>query len=385
MKISSNFSVFFAINILLLCVFLLPKAVYSAEILKDLEINLSKEKVYEKNLYVGAGKSFIESIMKEDLVVFSGESVIVGDVLGDLFLMGGKIDFSGNVLGDLRIFGGDVKISGKVGGDVLIVGGSVEILETAEVKREIFVIGGKTIIKNNVSDKLKIISGRVNLNGKISSLAEITTQNLRIGNGADISGDLFYYAPQKFIKDSDANISGKISFNEINSIREMGIVKKAILSFMSFWFLLRFITTLILAFILIYIFKPFSQNVIDLISNSFWKNVLASILILFIGPFIISLLIMSLVGLPIGFLILMTLIFIFIISPAISGIFLGYWLKKYFNKNTTKEVDFQGASIGVIILTLLQFLPVAGGIIRFILFMVSIGAISRQIRLAILK
>lgn len=385
MKIYFRFFSLKLIKILILLFLILPRSAYSAEILRDLEINLPKDQIYEKNLYVGAIKSFIEGTTKEDLIVFSKESEIVGDVYGDLFLLGGQIKFSGNVKGDLRVFGGNVKISGNVDGDVLIVGGNVEFLEGAKVKREIFVVGVKTDIKNSISEKLKIISGRVSIDAKILGSSDITTQNLKIGQNADISGDFSYYSPQIFDKNEKAVITGKVSFNEINSIREMGIVKKAILSFMNFWIVLKFLTTLILAFILIYIFKPFTQNVVDLISKSYWKSILVSLLILFLAPLAITILIFSLVGLPIGLLLFMGFIFIIIIAPAIAGIFIGYWVKKYFAGEGFKEIDFQSSSIGVIILSMVQLIPYAGGIIGFILFLISFGAISRQIRLSILK
>lgn len=377
--IKVSFFVFFAM------LFFAPFFANAAQIMTNLDISLSDQKKFEENLYIGGGNVFVESDVDGDLVVFGGEVSIKSNVSGDIFLMGGKIDFSGNVDGDLRIFGGEVKISGIVGGDVLVLGAIVEIAESAQVNKEIFVVGGRSNIKNTITEKLKIISGNVSLNSVISGKTEITTQSLKIYRDSDISGDFYYYAPQKFYIEQDAIISGKVSFNEINSFREMGIVKKAILSFLSFWFLLRFITTLIISFVLIYVFKVFTQSVTDLALNSFGKSFLVGILALFFAPIIIALLIVSLVGLPIGFLLLLALVFIIIISPAVSGIILGIWLMRIFKKDITKSVDFQSATIGVIFLTLLQFVPYIGGPLRFVLIIVSLGVILRQIRLNILK
>lgn len=357
----------------------------AATILNDTEVYIGSDKTYEENLYVGAGKTIIEGDITEDLVVVGGEITVAGNVTGDVFLVGGSALFKGNVFGDLRVIGGTVQVEGIINGDVLIVGGDVNLNENAEINREIFIIGGDVAVRDDINTKLKIIAANVKLSAAISGSVEVTTQRLIVGRDANIAGGLTYYAPQKFTTEEGGTVTGTISYNEIKSIRDTGFVKQAIVSFMSFWFLLRFITTLIIAFILIYVFKVFSQGVNDLALQSFWKSFLAGILVILVTPLVIGILFISLFALPIGFLLALALTFVAIIAPAVSGIFVGNWAKKYINKTYTGVVDLQGAALGVVVLTLLQFVPVAGDLIRVVVAIVAIGAVARYIRLAIVK
>ena len=373
------------IFILTAVILLIPGSLFAAEILSDTEITVSDDQTYEENLYVGAGKTVIDGNTTEDLVVLGGEITANGSVEGDVFLVGGFVNFKGEVMGDLRVLGGKVIIEGLVHGDVVIVGGEVVIGENARIENEIVTVGGTVTINGPLKTELKVVAGTTKLNGSLSGTTEIMTQGLVIGDTADIEGNFSYYAPQSFIKEEGAVVSGTISFNEINSIRDTSFIKKIIVSFLSFWFLLRFITTLILAFILIYVFRVFSQGVTDLSMKSFWKSLLAGILIIIFAPLIILILFVSLVALPIGFLLIIALMFIAIIIPAIAGILIGTWSKQYLSKNSNSEIDLKGATIGVIILTILQFVPYIGNFIRAIIYIVILGAIIRQIRVAIIK
>jgi cytoskeletal protein CcmA (bactofilin family) len=372
-------------------IFLAPATTNAAEIINRTEVFLFAEDTYDENLYVGAGKTIIESNVSEDLVVLGGEVTVNGKVAGDIFLMGGTVDFKGEVVGDLRVLGGEVEINGLINGDVLVIGGDIQILPDAVVNKEIFVVGGDVQVLSDINTDLKVMAGRVSLNSEISGPSEITTQDLLVGSEGSISGDFLYYAPHELRKDEGSVVIGNISYNEITDLRDNSLVKKVIVSFTSFWYLLQFITSLILAAVLVYVFRVFTQEVSDLALKSFWKSFLAGVLVAIFAIPILTLLTISLFALPVAVLLSMLIGFMMIISPAVSAIYLGSWAKQHLYNNESEEglhsgiVDLKSAVVGLVILTILQFVPVFGGIIRFGLAVVAFGAIARYIRLAIVK
>jgi len=363
----------------------IPLVSSAAEIIGKTEVLLDSNQFYEENVYVGAGKTIIESDITEDLVILAGEITINSHIAGDVFLVGGKINFNGEVDGDLRIIGAKINIDGVVHGDIVVAGGEINIIKTSVIENDVVLIGGEVSTQNNIDSELKIVAARVVLGGKISGITSVTTQNLSLNETADLHGDFSYWAPQRFFKEDGSSISGNIKFNEISSFKNTSIVQRIIVSITSFWLLLRFITTLILVFILIQVFKVFSQTTSDLALNSFWKSLFAGIFFLFLTPIIIFFLFISLVAMPIGFLLGIFAIFIGVIAPAVSGIYIGVWSRRFIKNKNNHTVNFQIAAIGVIILTLLQFIPTVGNSIRVIITTVAIGAIIRCIRLAIIK
>jgi hypothetical protein len=372
--------------LLLFAIFVLsPISVNSAEIITETDVVLGQNQTFLENVYIGAGTSNISSNVNSDLTVLTGETVISSKVTGDIFVVGGKTEFTGEVEGDLRILAGEVIISGSVLGDLLIVGGDVYISPEATLLNDIVLVGGDINFETNSTDKLKIVSGKARINGKIIGNSDITTQKLELGPNTVIEGIFSYYAPQKFNQSDDVEILGTVNYNQINTIRDTGIIKQAVVNFLNFWLLLRFITTLIIAFLLVSVFKVFAVGVNKIVVSSFWKSLLAGVLTFIFLPVAILVFILSLVAMPIGFLLIITFIFATIIAPAVSGIFLGGWFKKVLGKTQEYEVDFHSAVIGVVLYTILQFIPVIGDFLRFVFVVVSVGAMTRYIYRLILK
>ncbi len=372
------------LSLLVLAIFLVPNHLDAAEIITKTEVNLDQNQNFEENLYIGAVRSKISSQIGSDLTILGGENYVSSDVSGDVFITGGKINFDGQTQGDLRIIGGQVSVSGQVSGDLIIVGAEVFVSKEAVLESDILLVGGKINFESNSNQNLKIISGETYLNGQVNGQSEITTQSLVLGLDAVIDGEFAYYSPQKFNEDSGAEILGSISYNKINALQDTGIVKKTVVNLLSFWLLLRFITTLIIGLILVYVFKVFAVEVNNLFTKSFLKSLLVGFLSVISLPIIITLFLVSLVAMPIGFLILLAFIFAWIIAPAIVGVFLGSWTRKMFGKSQEYIVDFHSVALGVVLYTLLQFVY-WGEFIKFILILVALGAIARYLRLQIFK
>lgn len=371
--------------LLTLVFFLTPFSVNAAELLGGRNVYIGPDTTFDENIYVGAGKIDIRGNVNSDLVVFGGEVSVSNEVTGDLLIFGGNVNFQGKVIGDVRIVGGDIHIYGQIDGDLIILGGNVDLEEGMNLQGETIIVGGDIGVRGDSEMGIKIIAGNVKVNSKISGPIDITTQYLHLGENANIEGTLQYYAPQQFSEMNGAQVVGEVSFNEIKNFKEISFIKRAVVSFTSFWFILQFITTIIIAFILIYIFRVFSFGASHIAVHSFWKSLLVGILALVLVPTLILLFTLSLVALPIGLLLLLSLIFFSIISVALAGIFIGAWARNSFSKTKDFVVSFQSATVGIIFLTALQFIPILGSFIRTVLVIVALGATLRYIHRNILK
>lgn len=380
MKSTPFFSLFFLIALF----FLGPLNASAAQIQTGLEI-YSHQQTFSDNFYVAGGNIFLNNEFDQDVVVAGGEVVIDGLVKGDAIILGGNSKILGEIQGDLRIVGGEINLQGKVSGDLVIFGGVVNLAKEAEILGESILVGVEINQNSSLENKSKVVAGKINLNGEVTSEIEAMTQKMTFGPDVNILGSLKYYAPFRAEQIPGAEVSGNIIFNEIQTIRETGVVKSTILNLLTFWIILRFITTLIIAFLLIYIFRVFAQETNDLAISSFLKCLLYGLLSLFVIPLIILILFISLVASPIGFLILLAYLFIFIIAPSISGIFIGTIISRLLKKEKDHNVSFSNATIGIVFLTLFQFIPYIGNLTRFIFTLVAVGAICKYLYLGIFK
>lgn len=341
--------------------------------------------IYDENYYVAGGSVLIENgaVFNEDLFIAGGNIRAFGEA-NDVMVFGGEVSLENYVKGDLRVFGGTVNINSTVDGDLVIIGGEVYLNDSADIRGESIVIGGKVNQSSDINNESNIVAGSVTLNGIINSVAYITTQSAIFDKKGEVVGNLNYYAPQKAVEIDGFKSSGNIVFNEIKSIDEIGIVKSTVINLLNLWLILKFITTLVIAFILIYVFKVFSQGVNDIGVRSMGKSFLAGVLGLLMIPLIIIMLFASLIGMPISFLLLLLYIIILMISTPIAGIIIGHLAASLSGKDI-KRVNFQNSVIGIILITALQFVPVLGAITIFIFRIIAVGAVLRYIRVVLLS
>jgi cytoskeletal protein CcmA (bactofilin family) len=147
----------------------------------------------------------------DDLAVAGGRLTIGGHVTGDVFIAGGEITIlpSAQIDGDLIAAGGEILVSGVVGGDARIAGGTLELNGT--INRNVTAFGSEITLGPNATVKGNWISGSesvflqgtidgnatlgaadVALAGRIGRNAELAVEDLSIQPTARIGGNLTY-------------------------------------------------------------------------------------------------------------------------------------------------------------------------------------------------
>ncbi|MFA7193515.1 MAG: hypothetical protein WC087_01195 [Candidatus Paceibacterota bacterium] len=364
-----------ALILFVFTIFTAPFDLSAATIRTDKAASVAQGESILGNIYLaGAEPKFLGNI-EGDVVVVGNNIEIAGDVNGDVFSAGGNLNIKGDVNGDVRVVGGIVVVEKSISGDLVVIGSEIKILPGAVVGGDLILIGASVSLENETNTHVRIISGMTLISGKLAGTANITSEKIDILKDAEVSGDISYFSPRQAILEEGSKISGSVSFNKVDSLRENGLVQHTIVSFLNFWMLFRFVTTLILTFVLVYVFKIFSQKTALRSLQSFWKSLLIGLVSFIFIPVAVVIFLASLILFPIAILLGMVYVGVFIISTSIAGITLGAIMKKTFSKNKNLEVSFQTATLGVIVLTLLQFVPVLGDITRFVFILAAFGSV----------
>lgn len=364
-----------ALILFVFTVLVAPSNISAATIRTDKAANIAQDENISGNIYLAGGEPKVLGNTDGDLVVVGNNVEISGNVNGDVFSAGGNLNIKGNVNGDVRVVGGAIVVEKNISGDLVVIGSEIKITPGTVIGGDLILIGASVSLENETNTPVLVISGVTLISGKILGTANITSEKIDILKDAEINGELSYFSPRQAILEEGSKVSGSVSFNKVDSIRENGLVQHTIVSFLNFWMLFRFVTTLILTFVLVYVFKIFSQKTSLKSIQSFWKSLLIGLVSFIFIPVVVIIFLASLILFPIAILLGMLYVGVFIISTSIAGIALGALMKKTFSKNKTLEVSFQTATLGVIILTLLQFVPVLGDITRFLFILSAFGSV----------
>jgi len=369
---------FLALTIALFAV--IPVSTSAAGVHVASDIVTSDGDVFSDNQYVIGGKVTAGGTMEQDVLLLGGRANLPASVRGDALIFGGEsVLLDGVVDGDARIFGGDVTVAGTVSGDVVVVGGIVHIAKEANLTGEVLIVGGRVTMDAVLQKHARIIADTVILGGVIENTANITSQHFSLGETARVPGTIVYFAPQEARKANGTEVTGSVSFNKIDSIRQNGIVERAVVNFLNFWIVLRFVTTLLLTFLLVYIFRVFSQKTTEYVLHSFGTSVLTGVLTVLFVPVIGVILFVSLILMPVAMILALCYIAVMIVSSAVASIAIGSLINRAFSKKTALEVSFKTASLGVVLLTLVQFVPIVGEATRLVFFLAALGAVWRYV------
>jgi cytoskeletal protein CcmA (bactofilin family) len=359
---------------LFLLLFLIPVSVFAFDIEYGPEIEVGNDKFYDENLYILGGEVGYENTLDNDLTILSGKSDIKGAIFGDLLNISAESYFQGEAFGDTRFLAGENKISGITNKDLIIVAGKTEIERDAVINGQTLILAGEVSIQGDILDDLKIVAGKVYIDSEILGDLEITTQELVFGPNSDISGNINYFSPKRAEIMSGAVVNKPV-YNQIDSIDASDFFRRTVLSFVSFWSIVQFLSALFAGFILVFMFRMFSQRVSILSTEHLGKSIIVGLASIILIPISILILFASLFGIPVAVIISFITISILILAKAISGIVVGYWIRRKIKKEKRPQIDYNTTALGIVILTFLYFIPVLGAILSTFMTLLIFGAV----------
>ncbi|MFA7301591.1 MAG: hypothetical protein WC069_04730 [Candidatus Shapirobacteria bacterium] len=298
--------------------------------------------------FVTGQENTIDKPVIGDLMVAGGQNKIITTVSGDAYVAGGQINIGGTISGNLIVLGGEITISGNIGKNLIIAGGQVTLDD-----------------KSSVAGYVLTAGGQVDIQGKVMGPVKVGAGSLVVGTKAIINGNLEADVSQSNISET-AKISGtknikiyetKKSEIKPNIWRDFAIAKS----------IFSFLSKLLILLIFVRLFgqsvKPISQYL-----ASFWSITIRGLILLFVTPFLSLILFPTLIGIPLSLLI-MTIYFIAIyISQIVVALAVG--------KTISINIYLQG-SIGLLLLTIVGFIPFIGGLTKLVVLLFGLGIISQ--------
>ncbi|HTY40207.1 MAG TPA: hypothetical protein VMC43_03925 [Candidatus Paceibacterota bacterium] len=334
------------------------------------------------NFYAGGGTVVIAGNVQGDLGVAGGTVFVTGAVVQDALVVGGNVNISGPIGGDLRILGGNVTVNDSVSGEILVLGGKVNIGQNARVG-SMTVVGGQIVYEGISSGPSQLIGENVDVNGSVAGDLWAKAKQLVIGNGAKVEGALTYQAPQAALISNGAEISGAVTFEpqpEPASVFGMNRedAKMFVFSILSAWWLTKLVMGIIMALAFFFLFPAGVTALVRETLRGWKKDLLYGFLALVVTPVVVVGLLLTVVGAPLGLLVLLVFLTHLILAGLGAGIFLGSIAIKYVAKKDVHPVTWQSIVLGVGLLAIIGLVPIIGWVFAFIFFLIALGGLMRH-------
>ena len=324
----------------------------------------------EDDYYAAGGVVDIDASVAGDVIVAGGEIYIGRLVEGDVIAAGGTLKIRGEVKDDIRIAGGDINIDAVIADDLAATGGSITLSPGTSIGGNAWLAGGEIHLAGTILGNLKLAGGHIRLSGSVRGDVEIDGAEIEILDGARIDGELSYKSPQPVTPDDGATVSGKITYEAVDwDYADRG-------------FGLFFSITLAVASILFYLFFPhYTVASAKRIGSNPWASLGLGFVFTVASPMVAFILMLIVLGLWVG----LSLLALYCVALLSGFLIACFFVADRGAKLLKLDIASRGRRLisvvaVIFLLGLVQMIPLAGGLILFLLLLFGLGAGLLQLR-----
>lgn len=286
-------------------------------------------------------------------VFCAGQTVTVsGTVHGDVICAGQTVTVSGKVDGDVRLAGQNVVVNANVGGNATIAGQTFMLDSNASIAGDTSVGSSTALFNGSIGRDLLLGSQSANLNNIVGRDIKAGVTDLELGKTAKVKGNISYTSDNQLVKQDGAEINGTVTQEKPK--KDTGAKRISLFGFSVFWFLFLIPSLLLVSIVLAFLFPEFLLATTDRGLKSFWKPLLTGFLAFCAAPIVFVLLMVSMIGIPLGLIALLAWLVIISLSGPVSGLYLGRRLFASIKHPVLSTV------FGGLLLLVLYYIPVIG-------------------------
>jgi len=376
------------ISISLLAILILPLSVQAATPKTGPSVYVGKDEIVPDNLYAAGNAVTIDGNVKGDLICASASININGKIEGDVICAGQNININGEVTGSVRLLGSSINLNSKIGRNVNVAGGFVNFGSNADIAQDVIMGAGNGEIRGKINGDLIAAGGNLIIDNEIGGDARLWVDNnakaqqqpfatksapLTITDKAKINGYLTYTSTENASIAQGATIKGEVKHN---LPEQKGADKKALAAMYGWMKIICLFSMLVVGLVLVSLWR---EEIKKITETDKWKDKIGrslgwGLVVLFLTPFIIIILLITMIGIPLALIIGGLWLIALYVSKILAAIVIGRAItEKWWHKK--KDSLVTAMVLGVFVLWLLCFFPILGGVICFLATLWGLGAL----------
>ena len=336
------------------------------------------------DLFIAGGTVTVNEPVAADLIVSGGNIDVDAAVAGDAVALGGKVRLGVGVGHSVYAAAGQLTINGRVGRNVRVAGGQIELGPQSEVVGNVSAVGGQVRLHGKVNGHVQTAGSRVLIDGPVAGDVIATSGQVELGPNARIAGKLRYRSNQALRQDELAQVLGGIEQMTSPAKRgDEGRMADRERSRHGIAALLGGVWTLgliVLAAILLAALPDLFAAIGQTMRERLGMSLLLGFAFLVCVPVAAVIVLATLIGIPLGLLALALYALLVPLAYVSASIGLADWaLWRWLPGRSARLVPRIAASAAMLlILSLLGWIPVLGGLIGFLVLLAGLGALMLQ-------
>ncbi len=151
--------------------------------------------------WIYADNATVDGHVKDDLFLFTGNEVNFGGTFErNIWGMGNLIDLTGTAKRNVRLMGKTVQLSGTIDGNLMAIGDTIKVAPEAHLDGSVRFFGNSVILEGKILGDVSITASRIiTISGNISGNLNVVAPEIVLQRDARIGGDLTYSSKKELV------------------------------------------------------------------------------------------------------------------------------------------------------------------------------------------
>jgi len=352
---------------------------------------ITKDEVVSSSLFVAGSSIIIDGKVQGDVFCAGQNITINGVVEGDVFCAGQSVTINGFVGGSVRMAGNNLFVNGKVSRNVMAAGANLSIAPEAQVGWDLQFAVAMAEIRGKVVRDVDGAGAKIAVAGSIGRNVYLALDDNREKDNSDnnkptltvskeavVNGNLIYLASKDASFENGSTIKGTIekkSFTEKKHENKNGVVAWL-------WYIvISIFGAIAFGLIIVSWLKKPVEEITDLMIEKPWASLGFGFIFLVLTPIAVILIMITMIGLPIGLTLLGAWILLMYPAKILTAIMLGKKLTDKCRLLKSYKGSLMASMIfGIIVAWLIFSIPVIGWFLCFIALLWGMGGVWRFVR-----
>ncbi len=369
---------FFSLLGLLLCI---PLTTLAMEKHANKVVFLAADQVINQNYYAVGENIEIYGTVNGDLFLAGGTVLLdSANINGDVFVVAENLVVKNKINGSVRaVTSKQTELSAEVLNNIFIAGENLKVYDTAIINKHLTFWGSNLEMNGKVGQQLEGAMENAVINGEVGSHVDLylspkEQSNLKLTDKAKVGGSVFYRALTKAEVNEAAKVGGSIDFQEWAKKQNDKGLKDYLWSLV-----LSFFGMLVVGMVLFYVWPGFFSDNFATLKLQPWKTLLFGFLSLILTPIIAIAAMFTLIGLPLGLMLVAVWLMFLYLATILSAWLVGKFIK---SKILAK---YKWSKINLLIFSLATYLlviriPFIGWLVALFAYLFAWGLLWSKIK-----
>lgn len=338
-------------------------------------IVVKKDEVIDRDFFAAGESVTISGIVNGDVYAAGANVMVDGKINGDLLAGAGTVTLLGEVSDDVRVGGGNILINGTIGKNLTVGGGNITITKEAKIGGSLLAFCGNIDVNGPIGRDANVFAARALFGNQVGGDLKGKIEELVLTSEAKILGDLEYESPEKAEIAKGAIVSGEMTYKakekKAPPFKKVRPVLFGISRIRLYWRLFSFIISFVLGLIFISLFPKRAKGIVKVLESRLWTSLGVGILTPIVFVLAMMLLAITLIGIPLVFLLAPIFAFLVYFSKIFAALCTG---RKVLLSLNWGESQTWALFFGLLIYSLLRLIPVISPLTFFAFTTLGLGA-----------